>query len=104
MSKVVLKDDKLTQEEIDTFYLVPFGYRLCVKEMKVDSYGGIYVPDDSKEMRTNEGHIIAVGASVTTCNVGDRVLYGQFSGAWIGRGNQKYRIMNEDDLLGIVKQ
>lgn len=104
MSDVKYKDIDL-QAEMDNMTLVPFGSRLVVKELEVKQVGLIHVPETStkKEMQTNQGFVLAVGDDVDFCDVGDEVYYGKYSGAWFDWNGHKYRIMNEEDLLGRVK-
>ena len=107
---IVLENAEVTQEEIDNFPVVPYGVKLCVKEHKVKQIGSIIVPDTAQnsDMKTNEGTVIAVGEHVDFCKVGDHVYYSIYSGSWmprVGDTDQKvYRIMNEEDLLGKVKE
>ena len=106
MAEYKYASDTLTAEEIAEFDLVPYDDRIVVKELKVEQVGLIHMPDSAdKEMRTNEGFVIAVGTNVSFVAVGDRVYYGMYSGTWIPRMGTKevYRLMNETDLLGRVK-
>ena len=109
-TEVRLKDAELTQEEIDNFPIIPYGEKLVVKEHKAEKIGHIYVPDTAQEgdASTFEGHVIAVGHQVGFVQVGDHVYYARYSGAYIprlGDNEQKvYRMMNEEDLLGRVKE
>lgn len=93
-------------EELKNFDLEPFGERLVVKELEVESVGRLLVPETArdKEMQTNLGYVIAMGPLVETCVPGDLVYYGRYSGAKFTWNDKKYRIMNEDDLLGKVKE
>ncbi len=107
---VVLKNAKLTDQEIKEFPIIPYGDKLVVKEHKAEKIGSIYVPDTAQEgeAATFEGHVIAVGEHVTFCVVGEHVYYARYSGAYIPRLGDKeqkvYRLMPEDDLLGKVKE
>lgn len=91
-------------KEIEDFPLVPYTERVYVKEDEVLKSHGLFIPETSRkegEMQTNMGYVIAVGDGVTFVSPGDRVLYARFSGAWVL--NQKYRVMNEEDILGRFK-
>ncbi len=91
----------------------PLGDRVLVKpvEKKEEKKGGIIIPDTAKE-KPMEGVVEAVGQGKMTekgdrlpMNVkkGDKVLYGKYSGTEIGFDNEKYLIMHEDDILGVME-
>ena len=71
-------------------------------EMKTAS--GIIIPDSAKE-KPLMGEIIAVGKGKVeepmTVKVGDKVLYGQYSGTEIKLEGETYLIMRESDVYGI---
>lgn len=90
---------------ISEFDIEPYNGRIYVVQEDVESVGGIYIPDSAKkdgEMQTNIGFVVGVGPGVDFCKVGDKVLYGKYSGAWLF--NKKYRVMNDDDILGKFKE
>lgn len=91
--------------EIAKAPLEPYADRVLVIEREVESVGLIEVPKSSRdsEMKTNMGYVVAVGDSADWCSPGDLVYYGKYSGAWVSFGDKRYRIMNEDDLLGKVR-
>jgi Co-chaperonin GroES (HSP10) len=72
--------------------------------------GGIIIPDTAKE-KPQEGEVVAVGNGKRLENgtviplevkVGDRVLFGKYSGNDIKIDGQEYLIIREDEVLGIV--
>ena len=67
---------------------------------------GIIIPDTAKE-KPQKGKIIAVGDGTTdhkmNVKVGDRVLYGKYSGTELTIEDTEYLIMKESDIFGIVK-
>ena len=87
---------------IESFPIIPYGQRLYAVEKEVEQSGLIIVPDTAKdkEMQTNEGWVVAVGPEVEFCQPGDEIVYARYSGAWIVVGGQKFRVMNEEDILG----
>lgn len=92
------------EKEIADFPLVSYGSRLYVIEEQVIKSHGLYVPENARregEMRTNIGIVVSVGDEVTFVKPGDRIFYGQYSGAWVM--DMKYRVMNEKDILGRFK-
>lgn len=91
----------------------PLGDRVLVKavELKEQKRGGIIIPDSAKE-KPQEGLIVAAGKGKTTdegkvipldVKVGDKVLYGKYSGSEIKLDDEEYMIMHQDDILGILK-
>ncbi|KAF0124364.1 MAG: chaperonin GroES [Elusimicrobia bacterium] len=90
----------------------PLSDRVVVKalEPKEIKKGGIIIPETAKE-KPQEGEIIAAGKGRTEdgklvpmeVKVGDKVLYGKYSGTEIKINDEEYLIMKEEDILGIVK-
>lgn len=91
----------------------PLGDRVLVKpvEAKETKRGGIIIPDSAKE-KPQEGIIAACGKGKTTedgkvialdVKVGDKILYGKYSGSEIKLEDEDYLIMHQDDILGILK-
>jgi chaperonin GroES len=92
----------------------PLGDRVVVKPLEAESKtkGGIVLPDTAKE-KPQEGEIVAVGKGKLLDNgtiqalevkVGDRVLYGKYSGNEITtKEGQELLIMREEDILAIIK-
>ncbi len=90
----------------------PLGDRVLIKpsEEKERTKGGIVLPDTAKE-RPQEGEIVAVGEGkktddgkviALTLKVGDKVLYGKYSGTEITVDGEEYLIMREEDVLAII--
>lgn len=93
------------EKEIAELDLIPVMDRIVIKEITVKKVGSLYVPESARdgEMQTNEGYVLAVGEDVKLVKPGDRVYYGRYSGFNCQYGNKKYRIMNEEDIICIVK-
>lgn len=74
-----------------------------VSEEKTAS--GIIIPDTAKEKPQN-GTVVAVGKGKKdepmTVKVGDKVLYGKYSGTDVEFNGKKYLIMKESDILAIL--
>ncbi len=90
----------------------PLADRVVVKpleEMEVKK-GSIIIPDTAKE-RPMQGEVVEVGPGKTEdgkliameVKVGDKVLYGKYSGTEIKINDEEYLIMREEDVLAIVK-
>ncbi|MFY0652619.1 MAG: co-chaperone GroES [Cyclobacteriaceae bacterium] len=66
---------------------------------------GIIIPDTAKE-KPQEGTVVAVGGGTpdkpVTVNVGDKVLYGKYSGTEITIDGAEYLIMRNSDVFGII--
>jgi co-chaperonin GroES (HSP10) len=87
---------------VEQFPIIPYASRLYVVEKEIEKVGLIYITKNSRdnEMQTNEGWVVAVGNDVEFCEPGDVVFYGRYSGAWTTLGEQRFRVMNEEDILG----
>jgi chaperonin GroES len=90
----------------------PLYDRIVVKriEEKEQMQGGLYIPDSAKE-RPQEGEVVAVGKGkrledgkiiALDVQVGDRILFGKYSGSDIKLDGDEYMIMREDEVLGIL--
>lgn len=91
----------------------PLGDRILVKteEQKEKKVGGIIIPDTAKE-KPQEGTVVAAGNGrigkdgkviPMEIKVGDKVLYGKYSGTEVKIDNIDYLIMSQDDVLGILE-
>jgi len=90
----------------------PLSDRVVVKPEAVEekTASGIILPDTAKE-KPQEGEVVAVGsgkisdsgnAIKMTVKVGDKVLYGKYSGTEVIVENQDYLIMKENDIFAIL--
>lgn len=91
----------------------PLADRILVKraESAHRSQGGIIIPENAKE-KLNEGEVLAVGRGKIMpdgklieprVKVGDKVLFGKYSGTEIQLDGQECIVMIEDDILGVVQ-
>ena len=92
----------------------PLADRIIVKPLEAEekTKGGIVLPETAKE-KPQEGKVVAVGKGKILDNgqvqtpevkVGDRVLYGKYSGNEItSKDGDELLIMREEDILAIVK-
>ncbi|WP_337864435.1 co-chaperone GroES [Ignavibacterium sp.] len=96
------------------FKIKPLADRLVVKpaEAEEKTSGGIILPDTAKE-KPIEGTVVAVGPGKTSddgklikpeVKVGDRVLYGKYSGTEVTIDGEEYLIMRESDVFGIINK
>ncbi|HUN81919.1 MAG TPA: co-chaperone GroES [Phycisphaerae bacterium] len=91
----------------------PLYDRIVVKriEEQESTRNGIFIPDSAKE-KPQEGEVVAVGHGKMLENgqlmaldvkVGDRILFGKYSGTETKLIGTEYIIMREDDVLGIFE-
>jgi len=94
--------------------LKPLGDRVIVKPMEAEekTKGGIILPDTAKE-KPIEGTIVAAGPGKVAddgklikmeVKVGDKVLYGKYSGTEVTVEGEEYLIMRESDIFAIVEK
>jgi chaperonin GroES len=92
--------------------LNPLADRVIVKpaEAEEKTKGGIILPDTAKE-KPVEGTVVAAGPGKfadngevvkMTVKVGDKVLYGKYSGTEVTIDGEEYLIMRESDIFAIV--
>ncbi|WKS95976.1 co-chaperone GroES [Riemerella columbina] len=85
----------------------PLADRVLVEPVAAETKtaSGIIIPDTAKE-KPQEGTVVAVGEGKKdeplTVKVGDRVLYGKYSGTELKLDGKDYLIVRENDLLGIL--
>ncbi len=92
----------------------PLYDRIVVKRIEhqeEQTQGGLYIPDSAKE-KPQEGEVVAVGKGKRLedgkvvpldVQVGDRILFGKYSGSEIKLDNDEYLMMREDEVLGILE-
>ena len=90
----------------------PLYDRIVVKRIEEQETvrGGIIIPDSAKE-KPQEGEVMAVGNGKRNedgklipldVKVGDRILFGKYSGNDIKVDGDEYMIMREDEVLGVL--
>ena len=91
----------------------PLGDRVLVKrvEEETKTKGGIIIPDTVKE-KPQEGEIVAIGSGARDDNgkivpldvkVGDKILFGKWSGSEVKIDGEDLLIMKESDVLGVLE-
>ena len=92
----------------------PLYDRIVVKRIEEQETirGGIIIPDSAKE-KPQEGEVIAVGKGKRNekdgtlvpldVQVGDRILFGKYSGSEIRLDGEEVLIMREDEVLGVLE-
>jgi chaperonin GroES len=90
----------------------PLADRVVVKPLEETEQmkGGLYIPDTAKE-KPQQGEVVAVGPGRLSddgkrieleLKVGDRVIYGKYSGTEVTVGDEEYLILRESDVLAVV--
>jgi chaperonin GroES len=91
----------------------PLHDRILVRRIEADekTAGGIIIPDTAKE-KPQEGEVIAVGPGARDdsgklveldVKIGDRILFGKWSGTEIKLDGQDLLIMKESDVMGVIE-
>jgi chaperonin GroES len=92
----------------------PLHDRVVVKRIDAEarSAGGIIIPDNAKE-KPSQGEIIAVGPGARDesgkiipidLSVGERVLFGKWSGTEVVIDGKDLLIMKESDIMGVIEE
>ncbi|MBI4819220.1 MAG: co-chaperone GroES [Deltaproteobacteria bacterium] len=90
----------------------PLYDRLLVKRIQAEekTRGGIIIPDNAKE-KPIEGTVISAGngkvledgkVRALEVKVGDRILFGKYSGTEIKIEGEEHVILREDEVLGVI--
>ena len=90
----------------------PLHDRVLVKRLDAseDKVGSLYIPDSAKE-KPQRGEVMAAGSgrllengerATLAVKVGDRILFGKYSGSDIKVAGEEYLIVREDEILGVL--
>jgi len=91
----------------------PLHDRIVVRriEEQETKIGGLFIPDSAKE-KPQEGEVVAVGKGkrledgkvvALDVQVGNRILFGKYSGSEIKIDGEELLIMREDEVLGVLE-
>lgn len=90
--------------------LKPLGDKVLIEPLAAEekTKAGIIIPDTAKEAKA-EGKVVALGTGKIadgkkhefSVKIGDRVLFGKYSGDEVKVDGKEYKIMKEDEILGI---
>lgn len=91
--------------------IAPLADRVVIKALEETETmrGGLYIPDTAKE-KPQQGEIVAVGPGrfedgkrvPLDVKVGDKVLYGKYSGTEVSVEGEQYLILRETDVLAVI--
>lgn len=90
----------------------PLADRVVIKPLEEAEQmrGGLYIPDTAKE-KPQQGEVVAVGPGKLSeegkridleLKVGDKVLYGKYSGTEVTLDDAQYLILRESDVLAVI--
>ena len=93
--------------------VTPLNDRIVIKRLEEEgtTKGGIIIPDAAKE-KPQEGLVVAVGTGKMTekgvrvapeVKVGDKILFGKYSGTEIKIDGEEHLILREDDILAVIE-
>ena len=91
----------------------PLHDRVVVRRLasETTSAGGIVIPDSAKE-KPIQGEVVAVGngkvleaggVQAMDVKVGDKVLFGKYSGTEVKIGDEELLVMREEDIMGVIE-
>jgi chaperonin GroES len=91
--------------------VTPLADRVVVKPLEETEQmrGGLYIPDTAKE-KPQQGEVVAAGPGrfekdkrvPMEVKVGDKILYGKYSGTEVTIDGDQYLILRESDILAVV--
>ena len=92
--------------------LRPLHDRVVIKRLDEErkSAGGILIPENAAE-KPDQGEVIAIGNGRVMedgkirpldVKVGDRILFGKYSGSTVKIEGTEYLVMKEDDIMGVI--
>ena len=89
----------------------PLADRVVIRALEETEQmrGGLYIPDTAKE-KPQQGEIVAIGPGrfekdkrvPMEVKVGDKVLYGKYSGTEVTIDGENYLILRESDVLAVI--
>jgi chaperonin GroES len=101
----------MTPKTATSVTVIPLSDRVVIKALADSEQmrGGLYIPDTAKE-KPQQGEIIAVGPGrfekdkrvPMDVKVGDKVLYGKYSGTEVTIDGEQLLILRESDVLAVI--
>ena len=92
----------------------PLGDRVVIqpRDVETKTAGGILIPDTADKDKPMEGIILAVGTGKymdgkiqpLQVKVGDKVLFGKYSGTNIKMDGDEILVMREEDIMGVLEE
>jgi chaperonin GroES len=101
----------MTTKQTTSVQVTPLSDRVVLRSLEgaEQTRGGLYIPDTAKE-KPQQGEIIAVGPGrfekdkrvPMDVKVGDKVLYGKYSGTEVTIDGEQLLILRESDVLAVI--
>ncbi|MEO8065403.1 MAG: co-chaperone GroES [Candidatus Doudnabacteria bacterium] len=87
----------------------PLGDRVLIKPLTVEEVTkfGLVLPDTAEKEKKEQGEVVAVGEGdkirKLNLRVGDKVMFGKYSGDEVEIDKVDYKFLKDEDILGIVE-
>ncbi len=101
----------MATKTISSTKVKPLSDRVVIRALEETEQmrGGLFIPDTAKE-KPQQGEIISAGPGKyedgklipMTVKVGDKVLYGKYSGTEVTLDNEQFLILRESDVLAVI--
>ena len=101
----------MAQKTATAVKVAPLADRILVKPLEETEQmrGGLYIPDTAKE-KPQQGEVVAVGPGridegkrvPMEVKVGDKILYGKYSGTEVTINDEQVLILRETDILAVI--
>lgn len=80
----------------------PLNMRVVVKQDAAEekTASGLYIPDSAKE-KPQTGTVVAI-SNITSLAVGEKVIYGKFTGTEVELDGENYLILKESDIFAVI--
>ena len=79
---------------------------VIIDEVENKTAGGIFLPDTVDKEKPQTGKVVAVGTAdevKENIKVGDRVIFGKYTGTEAKIGSEKYLILKYEDILAVIE-
>jgi chaperonin GroES len=101
----------MTNRQTTSVKIAPLADRVAIRSLEEGEQmrGGLYIPDTAKE-KPQQGEVVAVGPGrfekdkrvPMDVSVGDKVLYGRYSGTEVTIDGEQLLILRESDVLAVL--
>ena len=87
----------------------PLGDRVLVKPLRAEEVtkSGIVLPDTAEKEKKEQGEVVAIGEGEKikklNLKVGDKVLFGKYSGDEVEMDKVEYKFLKDEDILGVIE-
>jgi chaperonin GroES len=87
----------------------PIGDRILIEPTSAEEVtkSGIVLPDTVDKEKKAEGNIVSIGTGEKVAklglSVGQKVIFGQYSGDEVKEGNKEYKVLGHEDILAVIE-